>query len=110
MAKAFRDQIQFYHEEFGLSLPEAHAEATAPAHPEDVTRLMNTPADRLCCQDLTRLTKASPEKGMALWGRVKQAAREELSSGQHAATVVDPDRSPWMRTQFLVLYESLLQQ
>jgi hypothetical protein len=59
--------------------------------------------------DLHNLFGREPERALARWEEVKQAAREEVRSGHRGAKVVEVYGStPWKRADFLALRQDLL--
>ena len=58
--------------------------------------------------DLTDETTRDHEAGIALWGRVKQAAANELAVGHTGAVAVEPYHSgPWGRAQYFAVRAAL---
>lgn len=109
MADSYRQMVEFYQREFGLSLDEAHARVTSTFTAQDCARVTGLPPDKVSWWDSGRLLEASPEEGVAFWQKIKEEARNELRSGHRAAGVLEYDGSPWERARFLSIRESFEQ-
>jgi hypothetical protein len=61
--------------------------------------------------DLERLMDQDPEEGFQRWETVKEAALEELRTGQRAARAIEaPGCDLWQRAQFLAVRKDLADQ
>jgi hypothetical protein len=80
-----------------------------PVNPPDPDCLAARRPDMLDFTDLALLQKADPGLAAATWQRVREAARQDLEAGHHAARrVEDPAARPYDRAAFLVLREALV--
>ncbi len=75
MAGSYRQMVEFYQSNFGLSLDDAHAKVTCAFTAQDRARVANSPPDQVSWRDLGRLLETSPEQGMAHWQSIKEQAR-----------------------------------
>jgi hypothetical protein len=58
--------------------------------------------------DITDEMTRDRDAGLALWGKVKQAATNELAVGKRGAETVEPyHHSPWQRAQYLAIRAAL---
>ncbi len=106
LADAVIRQIDFYVEHFDKAPHEA-AQSALEALPYDPAA---RPADQVSWRELQHALDAEPDKGQALWGAIKDEAREELAIGFRAARSVEPSAlsgHPLDRAQFSVIVEAL---
>ncbi len=106
LAAAVSRQIDFYVEHYKLPPHEAATKArqALPFDPAD------RPADQVSWWELSTTLDADPDQGQALWGAIKDEAREELATGFRAARSVEPSAvsgRPLDRAQFRVIVEAL---
>lgn len=109
MAKAYGQAVRFWRDHSSLSAQEAHDRAAEPASLPYQHKLMATPPDKVSWSALNSLNAANPELVVQVWERVKQAASNELQSGERAARVVTQSDfdNLWRHTQFLALRHEL---
>ena len=82
LAEAYRRRIELYRDQLNVADPVAFAEAQACEQPLEVRRRAETaPPDKVSYLDLDDLADLDPAAALAVWQRVKQAARDELLSG-----------------------------
>jgi hypothetical protein len=87
-------------------LPEA--EATFASMSEQLAR---TPVQSVRWDELAAVGDADPARAVALWERIKEAARAEQTSGHRAAAMLESASStPMERARFLVMREALIEQ
>lgn len=72
----------------------------------------DVPPESVSWGDLDILTEVDAEAGEALWGRMRQAAREELDSGWRAARAITGrvDDEAWDRVRFLGVRDALREE
>jgi hypothetical protein len=93
----------------GLSLTREQAAAKAREAPaEYASWILQRPPDQIDWMDLHYLAEQYPEQFAKVWQGIKQAALDELRSGDRAARAVEqPDSKAWQRAQFLALRAEL---
>jgi hypothetical protein len=108
LANAVRERVQSYKDVYGVSHPEAVALAGQPAPAGSDDQLLRGPPDQVCWADLENLLGRDPERALARWEEIKQAARDEARSGHRAAKRVQRwGGSPWQRAEYLALRHEL---
>jgi hypothetical protein len=109
MAQAVLGLVESYKEVYGLSRQEAVAKVNEPAWPEDDDKVLRGPPDEVSWAGLHNLIGRDPDRALARWEEVKQAARDEVRSGHRGAKVVERSGgTPWQMAQFLALRQDLL--
>jgi hypothetical protein len=109
MATAYKRAVAAYREQLQLSAEEAHARAVEPPQPAWRSMISSQP-ELARWGDLSALTERAPEAAAALWQHLTERARDELASGQRAATAVGFDARPWDRARFLAVRDALLDE
>jgi hypothetical protein len=71
---------------------------------------LNAPPEDLTWQAMARLENEQPGSFTTIWERIKEYAREELESGQRAASVSVGDQRPISKARFLVLREKYIRE
>jgi hypothetical protein len=108
LAAAYRDRVYRHKFELGLSTEEAVAMADEPTSLSETFRIMDRPAQELTWHDLQMLVGKTGERSTARWEEVKEAAREELRSGERAGMVLlGRDSRPIDLARFLAIREEL---
>jgi hypothetical protein len=111
LAGAFRARVGYFRKELGLPVQEAVAKAEERCSLSQMWRVEDCPPEEVSWSDLLDLSGVSPERALRRWEDVKQAAREELQSGERAARAVEGPRSDtWDRARFLALRENLARE
>src|SRR5881396_2747108 len=80
LAQAYAAQVEWRCRELKQSVEEAERQIQAADDPEWQRRAVGQPADEVSWWSLTPLIEADPEAGWAVWERVKEEARVELTS------------------------------
>ena len=110
MAKAYIEQVTFYHDQLQMTLSEAD-KRTREFTVFDENRVQDAPADQISWSALGCLMENDPERGQAIWDGIKAEARHELDSGHRAARVLDEiHTSPWERAQYLAVRASFVEE
>src|SRR5262245_27468803 len=110
LANTYRDRVCRLKHELGLSTQEAAAKAVERPSLGHVWEKLERPAEVTTWSDIQELASYSPERALDRWEEVKQAAREELRSGERAARDVEVlTNNAYQRAQFLALREDLYQ-
>ncbi len=111
MAKAYRSMVLYYQKEMELSPSEAARRAYG-ANEKDLERVNERPNDQVSWWDLSLLAEQNEENALAIWERIKTAAREELNSGHRAAEVVEwhGHSKPFYRAQFLAIRQAFIDE
>lgn len=104
---SFEGFVRFYQETYELSREEAIEQARSGVNTR--ARILDAPADQVSWIDLGQLGEEDPEASLAVWGRVRDEARDELESGHRAAEVVSKgyDFGPLDRARFLEVRAAL---
>jgi hypothetical protein len=111
LAASFRSSVDYYKKKLSLSAPEAVARAEEPCTLGDELRVLDCPPEEVAWGDLEDLARKSPERALLRWEEVKQAALDELRSGDRAARAVEGYTSDaWQRARFLALREELARE
>jgi hypothetical protein len=102
---AITGQIDFYVKHYQLTPEEAGARAREPLAYEPEAQ----DADQVSWHALSRLMEQEPERGRALWRRLKDEARRELAGAVRAGRSLERPLSnrPYERAQFVALVEAL---
>lgn len=102
---AITRQIDFYVVQMGLSKEAANQHARDLGLSSAETRS----AEQVSWNDLTNLLEADVERGRALWQRLRDEARTELTTGTRAARSLATriGGRPYERAQFLVIVDGL---
>jgi len=104
MANAHRQMVEFYREHYGLSPEEAAAKLDESPDPEYERRIAKCPPDQFTWLDMKTLADRDPKLAVQRWEDTKQAARDELRSGQRAGKAMEAaGLGPWQRAQFLAI-------
>jgi hypothetical protein len=107
LANDFGRLLNSYQAIFKLTREQALARATKESD-DDASRILDRPPDQTNWYDLRVLAEKQPEQFFKRWQAVKQAALDELRSGDRAARVVEtPNHQCWQRAQFLALRAEL---
>jgi hypothetical protein len=108
LAAAYREKVGRCKHELGLSTEEAVAKADEPSPVSHLLRISLLPPEEVTWADCEELNRSSPEKALALWEEVKQAALEELGSGHRAGgTLLDRDPRAFELARFLAVRTEL---
>jgi hypothetical protein len=109
LADAYRDRVGRYQHELGLSPQEAAAKAEEPCLLSRAWVVQDYPADQVIWEGLAELYRHGPEKILDRWEQIKQAAPEDVRSGDWAARAVEGrDRTgPWERALFMAVRAEL---
>ena len=115
LAKAYRQQVQWYRDQMRMDDVEADTRARGTDYSpqevtEDLQRIQDQPPDQVSWFDLERLVERDPDAMVAVWQDIKQQAREELRSGHRAAKAVAWGGSPWQRARFLAIRSSFREE
>lgn len=112
MARAYAGMVRYYREAYGLTVEKAEEktrELIESAKGDDWA--LTGPSDQVSWYQLMELMEHEPKKAVAAWERVKHAAREELASGQRAATAIEGGLgSPWDQARLLAIREAFRQE
>jgi hypothetical protein len=100
-----RNQIEFLVTHYKISPEEAAKRARTPL-PDDREEQL---PEHVQWVEIVATLDADPERGQALWRRVKEEARRELRAGvRESLSLERPMRArPWERAQYLVISEAL---
>lgn len=71
---------------------------------------LNASPEDLTWQAMARLEDEQPGSFATLWERIKEYARDELESGQRAASVAVGDDRPLSRARFLMLRDKYIRE
>jgi hypothetical protein len=107
LGQAFARMVGHYREYGGLSPEDARAKASeAPVH--YLERAFTCAPNQVSWFDLNAIAKRDPDKAVARWEEVKDAARGEVASGQRAARALEGyDSHCWSRASFLAVRSEL---
>lgn len=111
LANAYRNMARYYQKEMGLSPADAEAKARTP-EADEFERVSTSPSDRVTWWDLSLLAEQKEENAVVIWEAIKEAARNELSSGHRAAEAVEwhVHSSPFYRAQFLAIRQAFIDE
>ena len=108
LAAAYRERVSRYKHELGVSPQEAVAKADEPSPVGHLLRISLLPPEEVTWADCEELNRSSPDKALALWEQIKQAALEELRSGHRAGgTLLDRDPRAFELARFLAIRTEL---
>jgi hypothetical protein len=108
MAAAYRDRVLACKHELGLDTETAMAKADEPPSLSERFRITDRPLEETTWDDLQALVGKTGERSAGRWEEVKQAAREELRSGDRAGMVMLGQHSrPIDLARFLALRDEL---
>ena len=115
VAQSFKGMVAYYSrpEEkggHGMTAAEAEEKAHEP-WPEVKERVLHGEPDQVSWWQLGLVAEDDPEAALAGWERIKQAARDELSTGHRAAEgLVLKWEDPWENARFLALRSAFLEE
>ena len=78
-------EVRFHREKLKLTFDEADAAARGGDQQDWARQEVEGPVDRITWSGLSALAEHDPEATWLAWERVREAARDELASGQRAA-------------------------
>jgi hypothetical protein len=108
MGQAFGQMVGCYRQHFGLTPEEARRRAAEAPPAECLERILSGPPDQVSWFDLDSVAQEDPEKALARWEEVKQAARQEVRSGHRAALALEGyGGGCWPRAGFLAVRAEL---
>jgi hypothetical protein len=115
VAQAFKGMVSYYSrpaEAGGHGMTPADAEEKAhEPWPDAKERVLRGEPDQVSWWQLGLVAEDDPEAALAGWERIKQAARDELSTGHRAAAAVVLNwEDPWERARFLALRSAFLEE
>jgi hypothetical protein len=108
-----RELIQAFEEELHKyrRIREREQEWPDPAQPppdRQLEAIRSKPAEKVDFFDLERLARVDPAEAASRWQQVKEAARHDVASGEHAARALEfMGGSAWERACFLSLRDQL---
>jgi hypothetical protein len=94
--------VAYYRAQRGMTQEEAEAEASSMSD-WHLKRVTEGPLDEVSWWDLHHVAEQDPAQALCAWERMKAAARDELASGQRAASAFEFGEEPWHRAQFLAI-------
>src|SRR5262245_35638357 len=110
LAKRFSELVRPYQRGHGPTPQDAAAQAAEPLPPNLVLPTLQGPPDEVSWPDLERLARQDPDGFLRHWQEIKQAARDDISSGHYACRVVEgPGSAAWPRAVFLAVRDSLIE-
>ena len=72
-----------------------------------VKQARTAPIDRIEWRELDALAREDPAEALAKWEEIKQAARDELTSGFRCTDITGESMKPLDRARFMALHEQL---
>ncbi len=107
MARAYRDMVAYYHQQLEKEFAEAKALAEDFGSEEYRERLLAGPPDQVSWYGLSLLADEDPQLARRRYGEVKEAALDQLRTGQRMAEAALYDAEPWDTAQLLALRREL---
>jgi hypothetical protein len=108
MAAGLRERVESYLNAYDISPQEAAALVLEPKPPEEAQRALRVAPEHVSWEDLAILLRHDQERALARWEEIKQAARDEVSSGHRGAKLVQRwGGSPWQRADYLAFLDEL---
>lgn len=106
LAPVYAEHVKFYSREYEVSYPDARrmADDFAQFSRESVE---NMPPKEVSWRHLAAVAEKDLGAALAVWEKVKQAAREELATGARTVEAVEPNAPPMERARFYALREEL---
>ena len=111
MARAFAATIEHYKSEYAGAKP--HDEAVKAALSMNESRrqwVAGLEPEKVGWSHLAAVGEHSLPDALSLWGRVRDAAEDELTSGRRAAQVAGDNIGPYERAQFLAIRDAFADQ
>jgi hypothetical protein len=105
LARGHRDLIDQFQRYAGMDAVEA-AEAARTPRDHALERVRTAPPDQLSWSTLAQAAQHDPTVTRVAWERIKDAARQELSSGHRTAKALEHGGTPWDRARFLALRDA----
>ena len=99
-------EVRFRCEKMKLSFDEADAAARGGDQQDWARQEVDGPVERITWAGLSALAEHDPEATWLAWERVREAARDELASGQRVADALGGNARPLERAQFLAILEA----
>src|SRR5262245_27688587 len=108
LANAFREKVDRYKYELGLSPQEAVAKAEERCPLSRALAVVDKPPEEVTWEELQELNGWGSHRALERYGEIKQTALEALRSGERAAAVLDGHESrPWKRAEFHAIRQEL---
>jgi hypothetical protein len=111
MSRVYLGTIKFYKSKYAGEL--SHADAVEKAASMNKWRREKVDAslpERISWTEISAVAEASMEEGLIVWGKVREAADDELESGRRAAGVTGDQSDPYTIAQFLAIRDSIADQ
>ena len=108
LAAAFGSMVNSYREHYKLS-PEEAAKRAAQTSSEDIDHILNAPPNEVSWRDLDALAWKNEGLALGRWQQIKEAARNEIRSGNRAARAVEDSGGPWERARFAAVRAELME-
>jgi hypothetical protein len=110
LANAYQERVAYLREHMQLDNEQAKIVALGlDRTPDEVAalreRLLREPPEEVEWLDLQCLAEHDPDALVEIWEKLKSGARDELVSGHRAAQMMDWQRRPWARAQYLAIRE-----
>jgi hypothetical protein len=94
--------VAYYRDQRNMTLDQAEAEASSMGD-WHLKRVTEGPINEVSWWDLHHVAEQDPAQALCTWECMKATARDELASGQRAASVFEFGEEPWQRAQFLAI-------
>ena len=108
LAKARRRILEHYERVYQLSHEVALAKVKEMGSKENLEFILQRPPTETSWWDLDQMAAHDPDLAAERWLEIKEAARQELTSGHRVAeSVANSDEYAWKRAQFLALRDEL---
>jgi hypothetical protein len=111
MARAFISTVEFYKTDWGGAKP--HDEAVKEALLRSEWRrsyVEGLEPEKVDWSHLEAIAEVDVNNSLTLWGRIREAADDELESGKRAAQVTGSRTEPYALAQFLAIRDSFADQ
>jgi hypothetical protein len=102
LARGQNDLIDQFERYAGMATAAA-VEAASTPRDHALERVQTVPPDRVSWSTLAQAARHDPAVTLAAWEGIKDAARQELSSGHRTAQSLERTGTPWDRARFLAL-------
>lgn len=113
MARAFKSTIDFHKTDYGGGLSHEDAvraaEEMQKARRESVDSAGEMPVEQISWGVLSAIAEMDLHRSLRVWGRVREAAADELQSGRRSAHVVG-NVAPWEFAQFLAIRDAFMDE
>lgn len=111
LGDAYRRSMTYRRDEMKQTFADADTEARGlHSDPGWRQHILDEPAEQVSWWAMNNLIEHDEAQAMARWASIKAAARDQLTSGQHVADVLEHQSTPFQRAQLLAIRTALIEE